>query len=233
MLAVVSSASWLRKDQYADSNKAPENSAGIRGALGKSPKNDVELRCNYRFQSEWGHGPSEYMRKHDIYSDYRGERGVTLTGNGSKIQWFSHILSRFGCENKGIRWSMIFMFFTYAYQFSSKLHPLIHIWKGCPSLAVAEIGSRCDCTFFILFLFMDSYGVIVPFSSFFIVSDRKLEDEGGLVVMNFWVGCSAIPMKKYLGFQSLPKRSIKVCWPPRIKKNLSYAYGPPKWTDPI
>ena len=30
-------------------------------------------------------------------------------------------------------------------------------------------------------------------------------------------------MKKYLAFQSLPKRSIKVCWPPRIKRNLSYA----------
>lgn len=142
---------------------------GSVGSLGKSPKNGVELRCNYRFQSEWGHGPSEYMRKHDIYSDYRGERGVTWTGNGSKIQGFYHILSRFGCENKGIRWTMIFLFFAYTYEFSSKLHPLIHIWKGCPSLAVAEIGSRGDCTFFILFLFMDSYGVIVTFSSFFLL----------------------------------------------------------------
>ena len=37
-----------------------------------------------------------------IFNDYGGERGGTLIGNGFKVHVLSHILSRFGCEHKGI-----------------------------------------------------------------------------------------------------------------------------------
>lgn len=71
VLAVVSSASWLRKDQYADSNKAPTKlRTGIRGVdLGKWQKNDVELRWNYRLKNPSGVMDQAKTCENVIYND--------------------------------------------------------------------------------------------------------------------------------------------------------------------